>query len=146
MSKGIKHAKDSLKLDRMKNLKKRDGNDDGDKPRKKSSLGAAVSSSADNNIQEKKISTLLPSSMNTEDIKKTLPKHLRGIGGKITNATDSLKLNKTNSVKRRPGADSIFKTDSSNNTKSKIINATDSLKLPRNKDIKRLHADEIFKK
>ena len=87
MSKGIKHAKDSLKLDRMKNLKKRDGNDDGDKPWKKSSLGAAVSSSADNDVQKK--TTLLPSSMNTEDIKKVLPKHLRGIGGKIRNATDS---------------------------------------------------------
>ena len=144
MSKGIKHAKDSLKLDRMKNLKKRDGNADGDKAWKKSSLGAAVSSSADNDVQKK--TTLLPSSMNTEDIKKVLPKHLRGIGGKIRNATDSLKLNKTNSVKRRPGADSIFQTDSSNNRKSKIINSTDSLKLPRNKDIKRLHADEIFKK
>ena len=146
MSKGIKHAKDSLKLDRMKGLKKRDDNSAPDKPTKKSSLGAVVSSSADNSVQQNKTSTLLPSSMNTAEIKKTLPKHLRRIGGKIRNATDSLKLNKTNSVKRRPGTDSIFQSDSSNSRKSKIINSTDSLKLTRNKDIKRRQANDIFKK
>jgi m7GpppX diphosphatase len=150
MTKGIKHAKDSLKLDRMKELKKKDGKgenaDNEDNIRERSSLSANISLSVndDNDSSIKATPVILDSKFATPESKKVLPKHLRGIGGKIRNATDSLKLNRTKDVKRiqKQTVDNILKAKPTRH--SKILNSTDSLKLTRQKDIKRVNAKDIF--
>ena len=150
MTKGIKHAKDSLKLDRMKELKKKDRNEEHanneDNMRELSSLRANISLSVsdDNDNSIKTASVIVDSKFATPESKKVLPKHLRGIGGKIRNATDSLKLSRTKDVKRIPkqAADNILKAQPTR--RSKISNSTDSLKLTRQKDIKRVNANDIF--
>ena len=161
MSKGIKHAKDSLKLDRMKDFKRK-GEDDsegggsnGGSKRGSSPLGRSVSSNIDddddNNNNNKNVSSAIAASkFNTPEANKILPKHLRGIGGKITNATDSLKLNRTKDVKRiqKPAATNILKSEtiSPSTRRSKISSSVDSLKITRKKDIKRIpNTKEIFK-
>ena len=161
MSKGIKHAKDSLKLDRMKDFKRKGevdsegGGSNGGSKRGSSPLGRSVSSNIDddddNNNNNKNVSSAITASkFNTPEANKILPKHLRGIGGKITNATDSLKLNRTKDVKRiqKPAATNILKSEtiSPSTRRSKISSSVDSLKITRKKDIKRIpNTKEIFK-